>query len=65
MAVPIPQHSHCIICGKAIPYGEKFCSEKCKKEYENMVKKRKIYIYLMYLALAILVIMMFMNYFPH
>ncbi|KAA0006903.1 MAG: DUF2116 family Zn-ribbon domain-containing protein [Thermoplasmata archaeon] len=58
----IPPHNHCIICGKAIPAGEKFCSEKCKQEYERMVKRRKLYVYLMYLALALLLIMLFVSY---
>ena len=58
----IPPHSHCIVCGKAIPPGEKFCSEKCRQEYEKMVRRRKLYIYLMYLALAILLITLFMSY---
>jgi len=53
----IPPHSHCIVCGKAIPYGEKFCSEKCKNEYEKIIKRRKMYVYIMYLALAILIIL--------
>lgn len=57
----IPQHSHCQICGKAIKYGEIVCSEKCRKEYEKLVKRRKMYIYIMYAALLFLVIMVFMQ----
>ncbi len=53
----IPPHSHCQICGKAIKYGEIVCSEKCKKEYENFIKKRKMYIYIMYAALFFLIIL--------
>ncbi len=59
----IPQHSHCQICGKAIKYGEVVCSEKCKKEYENFIKRRKMYIYIMYAALLFLIVMVVMQIF--
>ena len=57
----IPQHSHCQICGKAVKFGETVCSEKCQKDYEQYAKKRKMYVYIMYGALAILLIMVFMQ----
>ncbi|RLF46526.1 MAG: DUF2116 family Zn-ribbon domain-containing protein [Thermoplasmata archaeon] len=57
----IPQHSHCQICGKAIKYGEVVCSEKCKKEYEQFIRKRKMYVYIMYAALLFLIIMVVMS----
>lgn len=53
----IPQHAHCQICGKAVKYGEIVCSEKCKEEYEKFVKKRRMYIYIMYGALLFLILM--------
>lgn len=32
-------HNHCIICGNAITEGEKYCSDLCKKKYEEELKK--------------------------
>ncbi|HHH78183.1 MAG TPA: DUF2116 family Zn-ribbon domain-containing protein [Thermoplasmatales archaeon] len=58
----IPQHSHCQICGKAIPYGEIVCSDECREKYDQLVKKRKMYIYLMYGALALLLFMFVLMY---
>lgn len=49
------------MCGKAIKYGETVCSDKCQEEYEKYVKKRKTYIYIMYIALAFLLVMMFLQ----
>jgi len=37
------------------------CSEKCRKEYEQFIKKRKMYIYIMYAALLFLIIMVVMS----
>ncbi|WP_088335900.1 MULTISPECIES: DUF2116 family Zn-ribbon domain-containing protein [unclassified Methanopyrus] len=39
MAEHVPPHSHCIVCGAAIPEGERFCSEKCRREYERRRKR--------------------------
>ena len=58
----IPQHSHCQICGKAIPYGETVCSDECREKYDQLVKKRKMYIYLMCGALALLLFMFVLMY---
>ena len=57
----IPQHGHCNICGKAIKFGEAICSEKCQKEYEQFVKKRKMYVYIMYGAVAVLLVVVFLQ----
>lgn len=58
----IPQHAHCQICGKAIPYGEIVCSDECRERYGALVKKRKMYIYVMYGALALLLLMFVLMY---
>ena len=58
----IPQHSHCQICGKAIPYGETVCSDECREKYDTLVKKRKMYLYMMYAALALLLFMFVLMY---
>ncbi|MHA1680046.1 MAG: DUF2116 family Zn-ribbon domain-containing protein [Promethearchaeota archaeon] len=33
-------HSHCIVCGRAIHYGKKYCSMECKGEYTKLEKKK-------------------------
>jgi predicted nucleic acid-binding Zn ribbon protein len=60
MVETIPSHSHCQICGKAIPVSETFCSEECKQKYAAMMKRRKLMVYVMYALIAvILVIILF------
>jgi len=58
MAERIPQHAHCQICGKAVPSSESFCSEECKDKYQAMVKKRRMYIYVMYGLIGLFFVLM-------
>ena len=53
MAERIPQHTHCTMCGKAVPVSETLCSDECKQKYEDMIKKRKRNIYFIYLLMFI------------
>jgi len=53
MADSIPQHTHCMICGKAIPFDQKTCSDDCKVKYENYMKKRKMISYALYALIII------------
>lgn len=49
MAVPkVANHSHCVECDKAIPYGDETCSDECQTEVEEREKKRKRMMYIMY-----------------
>jgi predicted nucleic acid-binding Zn ribbon protein len=50
MVEKVAQHKHCYICGKAIPLLETLCSEECKQKYQTMIKKRKIFVYVMYIV---------------
>lgn len=60
MAVQIPNHAHCSICTRAIPFGDKTCSEECEKKFADLQKRRKRTVYLMYgLAAATLLYMLY------
>lgn len=59
MVEKVAQHTHCKICGKAIPLTETFCSEECKEKYQTMVKKRKMLVYVMY-ALVFFILALFL-----
>lgn len=60
MPVQIPNHSHCVICSRAVPYGDKTCSDKCQADLEDLNKRRKRSMYTMYalMALAFVVLLM-------
>jgi predicted nucleic acid-binding Zn ribbon protein len=53
----ISPHSHCQICGKAIPVSETLCSDECKQKYNSMMKRRKLMVYAMYALIAVIVIL--------
>ena len=61
MVEKINQHTHCHICGKVIPISEIICSKECKDKYQNMVKRRKIFIYLMYVIIFFIIAIFFVQ----
>ena len=61
-AVQIPNHSHCVICQRAVPYGDKSCSEKCQKDLEALEQKRKRSMYTMYALMALAFLVLIMSY---
>lgn len=56
------QHKHCKVCNKPIPLDEEFCSEKCRKEYEDLVDSRKKRQYVLYALFIIFLIMLFLSF---
>jgi len=61
MVEKVAQHTHCQICGKAIPISETLCSEECKQRYQTMVKKRKMLVYVMYALIAFILVLFLFN----
>ncbi len=49
----VPNHAHCVQCGKAIPYGEDTCSAECADELEDENTRRKRMMYFTYGLLAL------------
>ena len=60
MPVQIPNHAHCAICTRAIAFGDKTCSKECEEKYEDLQKRRKRTVWIMYgLAGATLLYMLY------
>jgi predicted nucleic acid-binding Zn ribbon protein len=57
-------HSHCSICGKAIPPDKKFCSQSCRDKYlgYEVKQKQKGKIQMIFL-LAMMGVMFFLLFF--
>ena len=65
MVEKVGQHTHCQICGKAIQVDETICSEECKQKYQGLLKKRKLWLYLMwaliFFTVGILIVFQYMQ----
>ncbi len=55
----IKPHRHCLNCGIAIPPDKTFCSKKCEAEWNAMLRRKKMSIYVWMILLLILIIIMF------
>ena len=52
----IPNHSHCVICQRAVPFGDKTCGPACETKLAELTKKRKRSMYMLYGLMAVAVI---------
>lgn len=50
----IQQHKHCVVCEKAIPADERFCSDRCEQLFEERRRKAKRTQLLFYAVFAII-----------
>lgn len=60
--IQIPNHSHCVICGKAVPFGDKTCSKECEQGLEELNKKRKRSMLTMYVLMGIAMLVLVLSY---
>ena len=37
---PYEEHKHCVICARAVPLEQDFCSLECKEKYDQTDKKK-------------------------
>jgi predicted nucleic acid-binding Zn ribbon protein len=49
-------HRHCKVCGRVCAVGEETCSRACREKREAQIASRRNYTYLLYVAIAILLI---------
>jgi predicted nucleic acid-binding Zn ribbon protein len=56
-------HSHCPICGKAMPMDKQFCSQNCRDNYyasqKKQKKKSRIQMIVMVGMMAVLMVFLF------
>ena len=56
MSEPVAPHAHCQVCGKSIPVSERVCSPDCQQRYQQMVKRRKMTIGVMWALIVIMLL---------
>ena len=56
--VRIPPHTHCRICGKAIPVNKEYCSNECReKEIKIQKRNRRMNLLFMIILMALFLFM--------
>lgn len=55
----IPPHGHCVVCGKAVPEGEKFCSDECEASFKKMQRAKIMQMVYMFLLIFILLLFLY------
>lgn len=57
MALQVPAHRHCDICGKVVAVGDRWCSSECEEKHDeaqNFKKKQALKTVLLVVALFLL-----------
>lgn len=57
-AMRIPPHGHCVVCGKAVPEGEKFCSDECEATFKKM--QRAKFMQIIYMLILVFILLLFL-----
>jgi predicted nucleic acid-binding Zn ribbon protein len=55
-------HRHCKVCGKVCAPGAETCSKACARERQRRLDTRRTYTYLLYAAIAIVVVAFALSY---
>jgi predicted nucleic acid-binding Zn ribbon protein len=50
-------HRHCKVCGKLCAPGEETCSKACRAKREQLAQTRRMYTYIIYGVIALLLIL--------
>lgn len=58
----IPNHSHCVICSKAVPFEDKTCGDKCQSDLDELNKRRKRSMYTMYALMGVAFLVLILSY---
>jgi predicted nucleic acid-binding Zn ribbon protein len=56
-------HHHCKVCGKVCAADAETCSKACRLKREGAAQTRKMYSYLLYGIMALLVILLVAGYY--
>jgi len=58
----IPKHSHCPYCGISIGVDEQFCTKECEEKFEAATRKRRTYLLLSMIPIAVVVIIVILQF---
>lgn len=53
----LPQHKHCLSCGKAISPSKEYCNDECKQTRIDLIKKKRRQLLMLYAVSVIVVVL--------
>jgi predicted nucleic acid-binding Zn ribbon protein len=62
MAERLVQHKHCPVCGKAMSSSKETCSSECADRREVQIRERKRTMYIFYASIAVLVVVLALQF---
>ncbi|MGQ9583453.1 MAG: DUF2116 family Zn-ribbon domain-containing protein [Thermoplasmatota archaeon] len=57
----IPQHKHCMVCGKAIRAREQYCSEECEREWARASRTKRNLQMVLYISMAVMIVVLVLS----
>ena len=57
------EHRHCRVCGKVCGSNEEVCSDDCRRKRERTLQTRRLYTYVLYGLILIIVVAFVLPYF--
>lgn len=57
---PYEEHKHCLVCGRAVPLDQDFCSLECKDSYGKADKKKSRSNMVQIAVFGVLIVVMFL-----
>jgi len=58
----VPQHTHCKVCGKAIPLGQVYCSKECmEKDRKQQHRSSTMFTVYMGVVAAVFLVLIFIT----
>jgi predicted nucleic acid-binding Zn ribbon protein len=55
----LPQHKHCLTCGRAVSPKDEYCSEACERERMDTLNRKKRQLLMLYAVSVVVVIVAF------
>jgi len=62
-SIRLPDHSHCKYCGDPVPFGDEYCGDECRRQYDLRESKDKRKDYIFYgVTIAIIAVLVVIRY---
>jgi predicted nucleic acid-binding Zn ribbon protein len=53
----LPQHKHCLNCGRAVSPSKEFCTEECETERIGMLRRKRRQLLILYVGSVVVLLL--------